>query len=62
VTGTGKSFLLRAIIAVLRKKYAGKPEAVSVTASTGMAASNIGGNSLTFHYVCYILTRLHDLN
>ena len=41
--GTGKSLLLRAIIAALRKKYAKKPEYVAVTASTGMAASNIGG-------------------
>lgn len=45
VSGTGKSLLLRAIIAALRKKHAGKPDAVSVTASTGMAASNIGGES-----------------
>lgn len=62
--GTGKSLLLRAIIASLRKKYAkakpkSKPESksgtevaapcavVSVTASTGMAASNIGG--ITIH-------------
>jgi ATP-dependent DNA helicase PIF1 len=43
VAGTGKSLLLRAIIAALRKKHPGKPDAVSVTASTGMAASNIGG-------------------
>jgi hypothetical protein len=41
--GTGKSLLLRAIIAGLKKKHAFKPEVVSVTASTGMAASNIGG-------------------
>lgn len=41
--GTGKSLLLRAIIAALKKKHAKKPAAVSVTASTGMAASNIGG-------------------
>ena len=27
----------------LKKKHKSKPEAVSVTASTGMAASNIGG-------------------
>ena len=27
----------------LKKKHASKPEVVSVTASTGMAASNIGG-------------------
>lgn len=41
--GTGKSLLLRAIIKALRKKHSKKPEVVSVTASTGMAASNIGG-------------------
>lgn len=43
--GTGKSLLLKAIIASLRRKYAKTPEAVAVTASTGMAASNIGGAS-----------------
>ena len=43
LVGTGKSLLLRAIITALKKKHASKPEAVSVTASTGMAASNIGG-------------------
>jgi ATP-dependent DNA helicase PIF1 len=41
--GTGKSLLLRAIIAALKKKHAKKPAVVSVTASTGMAASNVGG-------------------
>ncbi|KAH9973993.1 hypothetical protein BGW80DRAFT_197266 [Lactifluus volemus] len=41
--GTGKSLLLKAIITALRKKHAKKPEVVSITASTGMAASNIGG-------------------
>ena len=41
--GTRKSLLLRAIINALRKKHAKKPDVVSVTASTGMAASNIGG-------------------
>lgn len=41
--GTGKSLLLRAIISALRKKHVKKPEVISVTASTGMAASNIGG-------------------
>ncbi|KAJ7672820.1 hypothetical protein B0H17DRAFT_173885 [Mycena rosella] len=41
--GTGKSLLLRAIIKALKKKHAKTPDAVSVTASTGMAASNIGG-------------------
>ena len=43
LTGTGKSLLLRAIIMALKKKHLCNPEAVSVTASTGMAASNIGG-------------------
>ena len=43
LVGTGKSLLLRAIIMALKKKHASKPEVVSVTASTGMAASNIGG-------------------
>jgi hypothetical protein len=43
LTGTGKSLLLRAIIMALKKKHAHNPDVVSVTASTGMAASNIGG-------------------
>jgi PIF1-like helicase len=43
LAGTGKSLLLRAIITALKKKHASKPGLVSVTASTGMAASNIGG-------------------
>lgn len=42
-TGTGKSLLLRAIISALRCKHANKPDYIAVTASTGMAASNIGG-------------------
>ncbi|KAI6041827.1 hypothetical protein EDC04DRAFT_2565093 [Pisolithus marmoratus] len=41
--GTGKSLLLRAIITRLRKKHSGRSDYVAVTASTGMAASNIGG-------------------
>ena len=45
--GTGKSLLLKAIVAALKKKHARKPGAVSVTASTGMAASNIGGKRFT---------------
>ena len=43
--GTGKSLLLRAIISALRKKYSKNISVVSVTASTGMAASNIGGKT-----------------
>lgn len=44
--GTGKSVLMRAIIAELRKKWAKDPERLSVTASTGLAACNIGGQTL----------------
>jgi len=44
--GTGKSVLLRQIIASLRKKYAKEPDRISVTASTGLAACNIGGVTL----------------
>lgn len=45
--GTGKSVLLREIIKELRRKYAKRPESVAVTASTGIAACNIGG--VTIH-------------
>ena len=34
--GTGKSVLLREIIKALRKKYVKSPDAVAVTASTGI--------------------------
>ena len=44
--GTGKSVLMRAIIAELRKKYVREPDRVAVTASTGLAACNIGGVTL----------------
>ncbi|PNS17634.1 hypothetical protein CAC42_3029 [Sphaceloma murrayae] len=44
--GTGKSVLLREIIATLRKKYIREPDRVAVTASTGLAACNIGGVTL----------------
>jgi len=44
--GTGKSVLMRAIIAELKKKYARDPERIAVTASTGLAACNIGGMTL----------------
>ncbi|KAK8022397.1 DNA helicase-like protein [Apiospora rasikravindrae] len=44
--GTGKSVLMRAIIDQLKKKWARDPERVSVTASTGLAACNIGGQTL----------------
>lgn len=41
--GTGKSLLLRAIIEALRKKFTKNPDFLAVTASTGIAAQNIGG-------------------
>lgn len=44
--GTGKSVLLREIIAALKKAYERNPEAVAVTASTGLAACNVGGITL----------------
>jgi len=44
--GTGKSVLMRAIIQDLKKKYARDPERIAVTASTGLAACNIGGMTL----------------
>lgn len=44
--GTGKSVLMRAIIDDMRTKYAKEPEQLGVTASTGLAACNIGGMTL----------------
>ncbi|GAA5871985.1 hypothetical protein JCM16303_000935 [Sporobolomyces ruberrimus] len=44
--GTGKSVLLREIIASLKRKHRGNTDAVAVTASTGMAACNIGGTTI----------------
>ncbi|OAR02091.1 hypothetical protein LLEC1_06673 [Akanthomyces lecanii] len=44
--GTGKSVLMRAIISELKAKYARESERVAVTASTGLAACNIGGVTL----------------
>ena len=44
--GTGKSVLMREIISVLRKKHTLQPDRVAVTASTGLAACNIGGVTL----------------
>jgi ATP-dependent DNA helicase PIF1 len=44
--GTGKSVLMRSIIASLRKVYARETDRVAVTASTGLAACNIGGVTL----------------
>lgn len=45
--GTGKSVLLREIIKTLRRKNVKSPDAVAITASTGIAACNIGG--VTIH-------------
>jgi len=44
--GTGKSVLMRSIIDRLKRKFAKDPERVCVTASTGLAACNIGGQTL----------------
>ncbi|GAA5929992.1 uncharacterized protein JCM15063_004685 [Sporobolomyces koalae] len=44
--GTGKSVLLREIISSLKRKHRGNADAVAVTASTGMAACNIGGTTI----------------
>lgn len=44
--GTGKSVLMRSIISELKKKWAKDPERLAVTASTGLAACNIGGITL----------------
>ncbi|KAK9367319.1 PIF1-like helicase-domain-containing protein [Lipomyces kononenkoae] len=44
--GTGKSVLLREIISALRKNYGRDSESVAVTASTGLAACNVGGVTL----------------
>ena len=44
--GTGKSVLLREIIKVLREKHAREIDRVAITASTGLAACNVGGVTL----------------
>ncbi|OLN81460.1 ATP-dependent DNA helicase PIF1 [Colletotrichum chlorophyti] len=44
--GTGKSVLMRSIITELRKKWSRDPTRLAVTASTGLAACNIGGQTL----------------
>jgi ATP-dependent DNA helicase PIF1 len=44
--GTGKSVLMRSVINDLRRMYAREPDRVAVTASTGLAACNIGGVTL----------------
>lgn len=57
--GTGKSRLLRAIIAALRKKYEKKPEQLAVCASTGIAAQNIGGT--TIHAWGAVTPNIYDI-
>jgi ATP-dependent DNA helicase PIF1 len=47
ITGTGKSVLLREIIKTMQRKHAKSYDAVAITASTGLAACNIGG--MTIH-------------
>lgn len=44
--GTGKSVLLREVIRILRDKYRREIDRVAVTASTGLAACNVGGVTL----------------
>ncbi|CAJ0552604.1 Ff.00g006820.m01.CDS01 [Fusarium sp. VM40] len=44
--GTGKSVLLRKIVQSLVAKYLGDRDCIGVTASTGLAAQNIGGTTL----------------
>jgi len=44
--GTGKSVLMRAIIAKLKHKYRREPDRVAITASTGLAACVIEGGTL----------------
>ncbi|KAJ3986098.1 PIF1-like helicase-domain-containing protein [Lentinula detonsa] len=58
--GTGKSLLLRAIIRALREKHSKLKDAVSITASTGMAASNVGG--MTIHSWGAVTPNCNDMN
>ncbi|KAL1882753.1 hypothetical protein VTK73DRAFT_878 [Phialemonium thermophilum] len=44
--GTGKSVLMRSIIDDLKRKHVREPDRIAVTASTGLAACNIGGMTL----------------
>lgn len=44
--GTGKSVLLREIIKTLKQKFTTALDAIAITASTGIAACNIGGVTL----------------
>ena len=44
--GTGKSVLMREIIRTLRSKFKTQPDRIAITASTGLAACNVGGVTL----------------
>ncbi|GAO49977.1 hypothetical protein G7K_4112-t1 [Saitoella complicata NRRL Y-17804] len=44
--GTGKSVLLRELISELKRSYKKSSDSIAVTASTGLAACNIGGTTL----------------
>jgi len=46
ISGTGKSVLLREIIRALKKAHERNPDVLAVTASTGLAACNVGGITL----------------
>jgi ATP-dependent DNA helicase PIF1 len=58
--GTGKSVLLREIIRRLQRKYGKEIDRVAVTASTGLAACNIGG--VTIHSFAGIGLGKEDAN
>ncbi|KAK4225565.1 ATP-dependent DNA helicase PIF1 [Podospora fimiseda] len=58
--GTGKSVLMRSIIQDLRKRFARDPDRLAVTASTGLAACNIGG--ITLHSFAGIGLGKEDVN
>lgn len=45
-SGTGKSVLLRQLIKTLKSKHNTRADAVAVTASTGIAACNVAGQTL----------------
>lgn len=44
--GTGKSVLMREIIKTLRSTHRTQPDRIAITASTGLAACNVGGVTL----------------
>ena len=58
--GTGKSFLLENIIKGLTDKYNGQKDAFAVTATTGIAASLIGGQTLNSALGIGAINTYHD--